>query len=107
MKLETLNTPSPRDLEQTIARHIAPPARKDGQPDGHQPITLGHHPGNILARKNRRPKGPQLISLGQRPRNTAPHQFIRPEGATRRTGNIPLRDLEQTIARNVSEILEA
>ena len=50
--------------------------------------------------------GAKPVSLGQRPRNRANHNMVCPERATpgRRA---QARDLEQTIARNVAEILEA
>ncbi len=81
-----------------------------------QGVALGWRVVAPLARTMPRPlnlcldqcaNGAKPISLGQRPRNSATHKFTRPEGATRGTGNAQARDLEQTIAGNVAEILEA
>jgi len=53
------------------------------------------------------PEGLQPVSPGQRPGNSARHKMIRPERATPVPGHAQARDLEQTIAGNVAEILEA
>ena len=69
---------------------------------------------NIVARRKIigvpaqcRANGAEAISPGQRPGNSATHNMICPERATPGCAPIPARDLEQTIAGNVAEILEA
>ena len=57
--------------------------------------------GNVCA------NGAKPVSPGQRPGNSATHKLICPERATPGHVRAPARDLEQTIAGNVAEILEA
>jgi hypothetical protein len=66
------------------------------QPEGLQPVSAGFQP-----------EGLPLISPGQRPGNSASHKFICPERATPGPGHAQARDLEQTVASDVAEILEA
>jgi hypothetical protein len=63
-----------------------------------------------LAHKPRctgQPVGLQLVSPGQRPGNSTTHKLICPERATPGNARAQARNLEQTIAGNVAEILEA
>ena len=72
-----------------------------------QGVALGCRVVAPLARKDGCANGAKPISLGQRPRNSAMENFPSPERATDGTGDVPARALEQTIAGNVVEILEA
>ncbi len=50
------------------------------------------------------PEGLPPVSPGQRPGNSAPHKMICPEWAKPGPGHVQARDLESTIAGNVTEI---
>jgi len=119
-----------RDLEQTIAGNVAeipeagvsrmtlsmgwecdrvPPFQGGNGFIGRlsQGVALGWRVVAPLARKAGCANGARLISLGLRPRNSAMEKFPSPERATDGTGDAQARDLEQTIAGNVAEILSA
>ena len=70
-----------------------------------QGVALGWRVVAPLARQIRQPEGLQPVSPGQRPGNSAIKAFPSPERAT--PGNALAHDLEQAIAGNVAEILEA
>ena len=70
-------------------------------------VALGWRVVAPLARRDWCANGARLISLGQRPRNTATTLFPSPERAKPGNTHAQARDLEQTIAGNVAEILEA
>ena len=74
---------------------------------GSQGVALGWRVVAPLARRDWCANGARLISLGQRPRNTATTLFPSPERAKPGNTHAQARDLEQTIAGNVAEILEA
>ena len=85
-------------------RVVAPLARNSGGAIVFVPDKVSH------ARRMRsvfQPEGLQPISPGQRPGNPAANRMISPERAEPGGPPAQARGLEQTIADNVAEILEA
>ena len=87
-------------------RIIAPLARKTGTARAWVNVTRWLAQFAVLSPVSQ-PEGLQLVSPGQRPGNSAKNNMVSPERATPGNARAQAPDLEQTIAGNVAEILEA
>ena len=85
-----------------------PPGSPGSQPEGLPLLSPWSRPEEppLISPKSQ-PEGPPLVSPGQRPGNSASHNMVCPKGATPGRGHSQARNLEQTIAGNVAEVLEA
>ena len=79
------------------------------QPERLQPISLEQRPRHAVEGTRTgfsAPTAQPAISPGQRPGNPTTNKIVSPERATPGRGHAQARDLDQTIAGNVPEILE-
>ena len=100
-------SPSPAGAQSASpGRHPGNATNKSPSPGGAQFVNQGRRPGNTT-NKSPSPEGAQSVSPGQRPGNTVKNKMISPERALPGYLNAQTRELKQTIAANVAEILEA